>query len=538
MSNLFKALTDLVNLKSGLPWIAALASGLLLAFAYPPFECHAMAWWALVPLLLAVEHLPGRRAFAAGFMAGAVHWLITIFWLRHVTSAGMLVLVLYCALYWAFFAAMTAPLFRRVASRFPGANLLIMLLLSLSWAGLEFARYKLFTGFPWNALAVSQFRNPILIRSARWGGVYALSAAITLINLALALTVRDYLRIGRRRIHRVHTELAAAGLLLTAIIWHQRAQLYRAEPPSHSLFVALIQPNFERVEVWDEAYVRFAHETLYTYTQPLAAMDSLDLIVWPETALPDYLRSIQAKASYDLVFRLATNGTPLLVGALDFERGEDRIDFYNTSILFDREARLVEKYDKQHLVVFGEYIPFEKWFPLLKSMTPIDGSFSPGQTGTVFRLPERDIPFSVLICFEDTVASLARNAVRNGARALINQTNDAWFKRSAASLQHLAQSVFRTVETGVPLIRCANTGVSCWIDRDGAIRQVFQVDGDYWIAGSHFVNVAVPGDEWRPTPHMRWGEWFGWLCLAIAVLTLPTTKLLCFRTDHKNEGVP
>jgi len=195
--------------------------------------------------------------------------------------------------------------------------------------------------------------------------------------------------------------------------------------------------------------------------------------------------------------------------------------YYNSSFLFDREGGIVGAYNKQHLVVFGEYIPLQPYASFVKALTPIEESFSPGRVSTVFDLSPPGITFSVLICFEDTVARLARESVRNGARLLINQTNDAWFDPSSASRQQMIQCIFRCVENNVPAARATNTGVSSVIDRFGRVRGVLAgPDGQVRIAGYQTFELDVPQALARLTFYTRHGDVFAASCAVIALLAV------------------
>ncbi|NNJ71017.1 MAG: apolipoprotein N-acyltransferase [Kiritimatiellales bacterium] len=234
--------------------------------------------------------------------------------------------------------------------------------------------------------------------------------------------------------------------------------------------LALVQPNIPQTEKWDAQKDREIRATLRELTDAASRIDGIDLIAWPETAVPDFVRT--SRDSYDLIRQLTqAGGTPLLVGTMDVAFLESGRIYYNSSMLFGPDGNEMAKYDKQHLVPFGEYVPFAG---LLRKFTPLDIDFSHGDGNTLLSVPGRP-PFAVLICFEDTVAPLSVNAVRAGARWLINQTNDAWFDPSAQSEQHLAHAVFRCVENRVPMARCCNTGVTSIIDAFGFIRRNLDV---------------------------------------------------------------
>jgi apolipoprotein N-acyltransferase len=244
----------------------------------------------------------------------------------------------------------------------------------------------------------------------------------------------------------------------------------------------------------------------------------LDLVVWPETAVPDDIR--QSERSYDLVHSLVTNGVPILVGSMDLQWTTEREpDYFNSSFLFDTNGVLVQGYDKRHLVMFGEYVPLQEFLPFMTAMTPIEASFTAGRTSTVFRLASTPVTFSALICFEDTVAALARASVLNGARLLINQTNDAWFDVSSASRQHMAHCVFRCIENRVPALRAANSGVTCTIDAWGRIGNVLErEDGSTVFPGFVCAGVMVPGEGAARTFYTRYGDRGGQAAAGVAVM--------------------
>jgi apolipoprotein N-acyltransferase len=497
--------TDELMKKAG-PWVAAVCSGFLLAGSFAPREYAEAAWIALVPVLAALRGVGLRRAFQLGLTTGLAFWLPSIWWLTKVTPPGWVGMALYCSLYLALFTVGAALWFRRWGFERWLVNLGFMLFAAAWWAGLELARSTWFTGFAWNPLGASQYRNAALLQSAAWGGASAVSALVVWVNAGIALTVLRYIE---RRGHwgrRPHPEIIAA-FLVVAVAFAWGVKRLRTTPPGDlPLRVALIQTNIPQDDKWDESTVATIYQRLREVTLGALRGGPSDLIIWPETALPDDVAT--SVPSYNLVYELVTNGTPILVGSMDTHWPEQGYPtFYNSSFLFDVTGEPLQIYDKQHLVPFGEYIPLPKLLPFLKALTPIQESFSPGLTSTVFTLPGRSVPFSVLICFEDTVAHLARAAVRQGARLLINQTNDAWFDPSAASRQHMIQAIFRTVENGVPMVRVANTGVSCVIDRRGAVlARLENESGGTRFAGFKLAEVRPAPADFPLTFYTRHGD--------------------------------
>jgi apolipoprotein N-acyltransferase len=497
--------------------LGSVLTGVLLALAFPGFSKSTLIYVALVPLLFALQSVSTRRAVWLGMLSGFVFFLSSLSWLRNLTGMvegaglkisallGYGVLALYCALYFIPFS-MVAML---GAKRWLGGNLRknvrYMVALTAVWVGSEYLRSILFTGFPWNTLGVSQYANAAVIQIAEWGGVYLVSASIVWMNAAIFITFRQYTHGIRLSKYRPHLELMIGLLPVALSIMHGMKTLFSRSETWRGINVALVQPNIQQSAKWDESKDREILMRLEELTEGVVQLVGLDLVIWPETAIPDFIRS--SPASYDLVARLAGHGTPLLVGTMDFSVSDAGVQYFNSSILFDTNGNEIGKYDKQHLVPFGEYVPFPG---IMRKFTPIEVDFGSGTGSTLLPVKGED-SFSVLICFEDTVAPLAVNAVRAGARWLVNQTNDAWFDPSFASEQHVAHAVFRCIENRVPMARCCNTGVTCFIDAYGIIKRSIAVRTAGFAAG--VVNPRPAGAAL--TFYTRYGDLFAWGCLLI-----------------------
>jgi apolipoprotein N-acyltransferase len=497
--------------------LGSVLTGILLALAFPGFSRSTLVYAALVPLLFALQSVSIRTAVWLGLLSGFVFFLISLSWLRNLTGMvegpglrisallGYGVLALYCALYFVPFSIVVT----RGAKRWLGGNLRknvrYMVALTAVWVGSEYLRSFLFTGFPWNALGVSQYANAAVIQVAEWGGVYLVSASIVWMNAAIFITLRQYTHGIRLSKYRPHLELMIGLLPIALSIMHGMNTLFGKPEAGPGVNVALVQPNIEQSAKWDDAKDQEIRARLEELTEGVVRLAGLDLVIWPETAIPDFIRS--SLASYGLVTRLAVQGTPLLVGTMDFTASDVGIKYYNSSILFDTNGNEIGKYDKQHLVPFGEYVPLPG---LMRKFTPIEVDFGSGLESTLLPIKGEE-SFSVLICFEDTVAPLAVNAVRAGARWLVNQTNDAWFDPSFASEQHLAHAVFRCVENRVPMARCCNTGVTCFIDAYGIVKRGIAVRTAGFMAGV----IQPRPDRAELTFYTRYGDLFAKGCLLI-----------------------
>jgi len=527
---------------------AAVMTGVLLAAAFPPASQPEAAWFALVPLLVLCRYLRPGQAFRWGFLAAVIYWLASLAWLLRLgatgtvwplAALGWMALSAYAALYIALFALCASFL---LAWRDQGGEsgdwgyrlrgLALMAILPLVWVGFEKLRAVFLTGFPWNLLGVSQFRNLAVIQIAEWGGVYAVSAVLLVMNVALALMVIRFIDFYSRprRKRQVQVELMI-GLGVTVVcLLSGRARLARLRwypRDVAELRVAAVQPNIRQDRKWIFTSETAAEicESLLAQTRSAALMDP-DLVVWPETSLPTPLRvgkdgKVHTGNTTARVLReTAAMGVVLLTGAMETGGDRDEPDCYNSSFLVDREAHVLERYRKQHLVPFGEYLPLDEHVEWIRRMAPLGFSCRAGEEATVFTLPDRPVTFASLICFEDIMPYLARRAVREGAGFLVNQTNDAWFDPSTASLQHMSHCVFRCVENRVAAVRSANTGVTCTIDRRGIIEFIGN-DPQGCTPAFKVSTVRVRSPDDAPTFYTRYGDWpFAAPCAVLSLAML------------------
>ena len=220
--------------------------------------------------------------------------------------------------------------------------------------------------------------------------------------------------------------------------------------------------------------------------------------------------------------------TWMIFGANDFQPRENsgnppQIDWFNSSFLIAPTGEPIARYHKRHLVMFGEYMPLGRWFPFLNKFRSIDRGFKAGEGPVPFHLTEPNANISVLICSEDVFPHLVREYADADTDFLLNLTNDGWFGDSAAQWQHAVDALFRAVENGLPLVRCTNNGLTCWIDSRGRLHEVY-FPGTKDIYGAGFKLVKIPllpaGEKRSPTFYHRHGDWFGWSCVALTVVML------------------
>lgn len=486
----------------------AVGSGLLCAAAFPPWDVGPMAFVGLVPLWLALEGAtPGRAAWLGG-AAGLSFYLATIWWVINTmtTYGGMPLALSLLALlllsgvlagYTAAFAWLLVAGRRRLG--FPREA--EPLIAGGLWVALEFLRTYLFSGFPWALLGYSQYRQPTVRLLAAAAGVYGISALLVLVNGTLAgLLVLGVTpgAAGRRRRAALWL-VAPAALALLATVGYARL-LWRDPTGGAPIRVALLQGNIDQALKWDRSF-QAATLDIYERLTRRAAVEKPALIVWPETAVPFFLR--RETDLSDRVFRLAAEtGIPMLVGSPDV--GEDG-RLYNSAFLLGTDGKIRGRYDKRHLVPFGEYVPLHWIFFFLDKLVVGIGDFGRGRRATVFSLD--GARFGAMICYEVIFPAEVRDFVRGGATFLVNITNDAWFGRSGAPYQHLAMAALRAVENGTYLVRAANTGITAVIAPTGAIL----AETGLFTQADLVATIRLRRGE---TPYARYGDVLGWISLA------------------------
>ncbi len=543
------------------PWLAAFASGLIYRACFAPFDQAWLCWVALTPLLTAVwfsgadSKRRWLRDLLLGYLAGLVFFWGVFSWLTTVTVPGTVLVGFYMAFYFAGWTWLCGALRPRPraprpitgleavtrkleAKRARGGvsvaaettpesplrnspwlsslgNLRLAFLLASGWVTVELLRSLVFSGWGWNTLGHALHAQWAMIQIAEITGVAGLSFLVAFTNVIVVATVRRFLDETQVKPVRPHYDLTITLAAIVAVgAFGVRAVQVRV--PSTTVRVAAVQPNIPREQKFNRDFVQATFDK-FTRLSQLALRGAPDLLVWPESSLPGPL--LQDEASYRFVTNFSVSaGVDLLLGALDFEESAA----YNAAMLVSDRGESIQTYRKMHLVPFGEYVPGRHTLPgigwIVGDQVPEDFAF--GKEATVFKLTGGNVRVAPLICFEDTIGDLARQFVLGGANLLANVTNDGWFQRSAGSQQHLDNAIFRCVETRLPMVRSANTGVTCFINEFGRVTQILLDD-----TGSQFTEGVLNGDlrvpiNYQPTFYVRHGEWFAHLCAWIAALTL------------------
>jgi len=433
----------------------------------PGYGIPGLPFVALVPLIaLSLSSESARNAAFRGFLAGTAANVLLFYWIAYTLAVpgklgwilggvGALLVSAYVAIYvsaacWVAF---------RLAVRFGEGGIWVF---PLAWVGLEYARSVLMSGFPWLLLGYGLSDSPELRQAADLAGVPGLGFLLALSSAALYRTVTHLARRSWRACAApAAVALAVPAFLLAYGAWRNAPA--DAPPAAYRFRVVVAQGGIDQSVKWDPAFQERTLEIYRTLTREAAAQRA-EVVVWPETAAP-FFYGWEADLSRQ-VDRIATDaGVPVIFGAPWFDPS-DGGKYFNSVFLVDDEGVLRGRYDKRHLVPFGEYIPLRSVLFFLQKLTAGAGDFSAGTGPALFRAGGSTAGASV--CYEALFPGIIRESVREGAGWLVNVTNDAWFGDTAAPWQHLAMARMRSVEFRRPMVRAANTGVSAVIDATGA----------------------------------------------------------------------
>ena len=487
----------------------AIVSGVLLALAFCSFNLGFLAWFGFVPVFLALKDKTLRQAFLLFLVTGIVFWAGAIYWLVHVTLLGTIALVVYLALYFAFFGMIIRPCTRQ-------SRLWALVFIPSVWVLLEYIRSVFpILGFPWVLLGYSQYLYLPLIQVADITGTWGVSFLLMFVNVAIVEMIWAKWTGQTRRLTQVSVLLILFLVLILSYGFY-RINERCATNDARRIRISVIQGNIPQEFKWDPVRNEFIIGSYINLTAA-AAQDKPDLVIWPEAAFPvvleeepDYLQRVKDMA--------VSIRVPILIGTITTKDGL----YFNSAVLVGAQG-VLSKYDKIHRVPFGEYIPLKNVLPFLETIVPI-GDIAKGNEYSVFTIHpagnSKPVKFSALICFEDVFSGLSRTFVRNGADFLVNITNDAWYKYTSAPFQHLQASVLRAVENRLNLARSANTGISCFINPTGKIISVIKDDSsrEIFVRGYKTQEISITKAE--PSFYCRFGDWFVLICALITLFFL------------------
>jgi len=448
--------------------------GIISALAFPPFQTGFLAYGVLIPFFILLKNANIKQAFSRGYIAGFFYFATTVFWIGWATVPGMIGALLVLPLYTALFSLLLVFFQKRLGSKglfvAPFIWVSIELLLSVS----EFC-------FPWPFLGYTQTYYLPLIQYAEFTSVYGPSFWVAFMNV---LIFRFYESKNKNYIY-------AVILLFIIPLAHGLWTMSQETPSKGSMTVSLIQGNMSNDEKWEGNYKENNYKVYHDLSKSLSP-DLPDLLIWPETAMPFYMRS-DSKVRPQLYNFIDSLNVNLITGTIDFQFNDDAsYQYYNAAFLIEPGKFRSQSYYKQKLAMFSERVPYKNYFPfnVLKDVlydlgigdysigneiknfiffdrnTLLSGSFNSADT----------IKAGTAICYESVFPDHVRRYTKNGAELLTVITNDAWFGNTSGPYQHSRIAVFRAIENRREIARCANTGKSSFIDRYGRMRKTTSWD--------------------------------------------------------------
>lgn len=506
------------------------SSALLQVLIFPLPGFYVLSWVALTPLILALlrarpvgeletsgsvklQPATPKQAFVLAYVCGIVWYAGTCYWIfdtmRHYgglsTPVAFLALFLFCCylgLYHGAFGLLLSLLVGRVRD-----YRRVLFAAPFLWVAVELARTRI-TGFPWNLLGIAQVDNIALCRIAEWTGVYGISFEIVLVSIAFAAA---FLVPRERRIAMLVAALAAAAVL-------QAGRLVEAPAVKPDRTALLVQQNIPVAADWTPEYFGQTLNDLAELTRTTVARHpeaKIDPIVWPESPAPFFTKDDRFRSAISNLAR-STNSW-IVSGSIGSEgTPEAGGQMFNSAALVGPNGEWTARYDKVHLVPFGEYLPFPSLFSFAGGLTKEVGQFGQGQSRAA--LDAGDIKIGVFICYESVFPGEVRQFANNGAQVFINISNDGWYGDSGAYAQHLNQTRMRAIENDRWLLSTTDTGVTASIDPFGRIAAgIPRKQRTALVAPYALIS--------RTTFYTRHGDWFAYACAIISIGALLTRFL-------------
>jgi len=521
-------------------WLLVILSSLLQVLIFPLPGLYVLSWVAFAPLIVALLRArpsgaleidgslnlraakPGQ-AFLLAYTSGILWYAGTCYWIYDTmhehgglsVPAASLALFLFC-LYLGLYHGLFGLLLSLAAG--PGRdNRRALLAAPFLWVAVELARTRV-TGFPWNLLGTAQVDNISLSRITTWTGVYGVSFEIMLVNVAMASA---FLVPKRKRNALLMASLAAAAVL-------QAGRLVDAPVMGADHAALLVQENVPVDATWTrDAFEQTLRDLIDLSVKSVAAASpgalgatpgKVDLVIWPESPAPFFTNdplfrdpvSQMARAAHSWVVTGAIGSTPASKSSTSAS------EVFNSAALVSPSGDWTERYDKVHLVPFGEYLPFPRLFAFAGGLTKEVGEFERGSSRAPLDAGETRL--GVFICYESVFPDEVRQFANQGAEVLVDLSNDGWYGDSGAYAQHLNQTRMRAIENGRWLLSATDTGVTASIDPYGRpVQRLPRKRRGGLVA--HYALTSVT------TFYTRHGDWFAWLCAIISAGALLTRFL-------------
>ena len=494
--------------------LLTISSAILLTLAFPKYDMWILAWVGLIPLFFVVSRNIRKRVFLWCWFSGSLFYFLTVNWITQtMTQYGgmplwlsfmvLLLLSVYLGLYTGLFGYLIKLISDKTSIPLPVAAPLL-------WVSLEFLKAHLISGFPWASLGYSQYKFLHIIQISDITGVYGVSFLIVAVNAALF----SLFLLRKESVLRNRTRIISISSVVFLLVLSLCYGYYRLSRDYNStdrgVKIAVLQGNIPQDLKWDRSFKRRTVD-IYKRLTNEAAGHNPDLVIWPETAAPFFF---QEDSQYrDEILDIASAGhTYLLFGNPAYEITDNNVqNMLNSAYLISPGRETLARYDKIHLVPFGEYVPLSKILFFIEKITEGTGDFTPGRDYVVMELPQGK--FGVVICYEVIFPGLVRKFVRDGAAFMATITNDAWFGKTSAPYQHFTMAVFRSVENRIYFARSANTGISGFISPKGEILQASPI-----FEESLLIRNIFPSDT--KTFYTKHGDMFAYGAILITCIML------------------
>ena len=509
-------------------WLLAISSGVLQVLVFPKPGLYFLCWVALAPLMYAILRareadaaqlladdtfsylVPATKAqgFLLGWLSGFICYLGTCYWVYHVmhlygglNPALAVVLLVLFALFIGLHHGVFGALLAWAGQSRAGFSRRALVLAPFLWVSVELLRTYV-VSFPWDLLGTAQVNNVALARIATVTGVYGISFEIALVNAAFAAAF--LVRPRRRR----NLLLAA----VTAAVALQATELIRIEPSPADSTAMLVQQNVPIQDNWTyQGYDKLLKDLEATSIRHEPLSSAPNVVIWPESPAPFFLNdSLFVSTVTDIAQK---DQAYVIAGSIGVppDQGPDPKRVYNSAALFDPAGALIARYDKVHLVPWGEYVPFQRIFSFAKSLTEDVGNFARGSGRAPLELGNNK--YGVFICYESVFPGEIRQFADRGAQVFVNISNDEWFGNSGAPEQHLNMARMRAIENDRWLLRDTNSGITAAIDPLGRIVAQAPMHERTVLEAPYALRNST-------TFYTRYGDWFPIMCAIISLIGL------------------
>ena len=481
-------------------YLLVFLSAILTGLSQQPLGLGFLCWFSLVPLLKVISIQNSfKQVFKHSVLWGFTYHLIVVYWLAGnigttqliATMSMILVVIILC-----FNTILICAIWYQIRKKYYKYNLYIF---AIIWVSVEYLRTYGLLGFPWVSLANSQTDYIYIIQNVQFTGIYGITFWILLTNIFL-FKIKSYF--SNRIIFFISFSIIILPWISGYLLYHNT----ELNDSNNRLKALIVQPNINLFDKRDiENKNKVLDDIINTTKDNLNANHSL--IIWPESALPNHLLQKRVDRDY-LSTRLFQYGNQfLLTGNIYYEKD----NIYNSVALLD-EFSIRQIYHKRQLVPLAEHFPFSENINFLKNINIGQANFSKGKKDVIFSLGE--YRFSSLVCFESTFPDINRRHANKGIDAIIYLVNDGWYTKAPQPYQHAKQSIFRAIENRLPIIRCANTGITMHINRKGDIKKIIELNK----IGT--IDVNINKNIYGKTFYTRFGNIFALILLAISTILL------------------